>query len=295
MASLLALTAAAAFALAAALQQKGALGLGEVSFTHPKSILRLAGEKAWLCGTAALLVGYAFQAVALDHGRLSVVQPLLVTTIVFALPLGYILTGQHVGLREAVGAGVVVAGLAVFTIVGDPAGGKDNAPADEWAIATAIVVGLSVTLVLLGGRGTLARKAGLYGAAAGMLYGLSASLCKPTMEILDADGLGSMLSGWEFYAFAIAGIAAFLVQQVSLGTGRLAPSVATTSVMNPIVSVFAGILILDETLSEPTWQKVVAWIGLALALWGAITISLAREPGADQVTPGERAEATAPA
>jgi drug/metabolite transporter (DMT)-like permease len=282
-AAFLALMAAASFALAATLQQKGALGLGEVSFMHPKSLLRLVGERAWLYGTAALLVGYVFQAGALDDGRLSVVQPLLVTTIVFALPLGYFLTGQHVGQREIIGAAVVVVGLAVFTLVGDPAGGKDNAP--------------GVALMFLGGRGTLARKAGLYGAAAGMLYGLSASLCKPTIEILDADGLGSMLSSWEFYAFAGAGIAAFLVQQVSLGTGRLAPSVATTSVMNPIVSVFAGVLLLDETLSEPTWHKVVAWIGLALALWGAIAISLAREPDGetDQLETAERAEATAPA
>ena len=297
MAAFLALMAAASFALAATLQQKGALGLGEVSFMHPKSLLRLVGERAWLYGTAALLVGYVFQAGALDDGRLSVVQPLLVTTIVFALPLGYFLTGQHVGQREIVGAAVVVVGLAVFTLVGDPAGGKDNAPGGEWAIATAIVVAVSVALMVLGGRGTLARKAGLYGAAAGMLYGLSASLCKPSMEIFDADGLGAMLSSWELYAFAGAGIAAFLVQQVSLGTGRLAPSVATTSVMNPIVSVFAGILLLDETLSEPTWHKVAAWIGLALAFWGAITISLAREPGSetDQLEPPERAEATAPA
>jgi drug/metabolite transporter (DMT)-like permease len=296
-ADLLALLAAVCFALAATLQQKGALGLGDVSLAHPKSLLRLAGERMWLYGTAALLVGYVFQAAALDRGRLSVVQPLLVTTIVFALPLGYFLTGQHVGSREVVGAIVVVLGLVLFTVVGDPAGGRDNAPGWEWAIVAVVVGGLSVGLVLLGGSGTLARKAGLYGAAAGMLYGLSASLCKPTMEILDANNVGTMLTSWEFYAFALAGIAAFVVQQVSLGTGRLAPSVATTSVMNPVVSVIVGILLLEETLSEPTWHKVLAWVGLGLALWGAIAISLAREPDGevDPSTPGEAPGATVPA
>ena len=66
----------------------------------------------WLLGTAALLVGYVLQAAALDRGRLAIIQPLLVMTIVFALPLGYFLTGQHVGRKEIAGAAVIVLGLA---------------------------------------------------------------------------------------------------------------------------------------------------------------------------------------
>jgi drug/metabolite transporter (DMT)-like permease len=296
MGATLALIAAFCFALAATLQQKGALGSGEVSFAHPKSLLRLAGQPVWLAGTAALLVGYCFQAGALDRGRLAVIQPLLVTTIVFALPLGYFLTHQRVGRREIFGAVLVVVGLAVFTVVGDPAGGDDNAPADEWAIAVAVVVTLSGLLLLLGGRGTLERKAGAYGAAAGLLYGLSASLCKPTIETFHDEGVAEMLANWEFYAFAAAGIAAFLIQQVSLGTGKLAPSVATTSVMNPIVSVLIGILLLNEILDEPGWHKLVAWLALGLALAGAVVISVAREgrgEGEPGVVAAEAAEASA--
>jgi drug/metabolite transporter (DMT)-like permease len=281
--TLLALVAAFCFALAATLQQKGALGVGGgVSFAHPKSLLRLGTQRTWLLGSGVLLVGYVFQAAALDRGRLSVVQPLLVTTIVFALPLGYYLTGQQVGRREIYGAVVVVAGLVAFTVVGDPAGGKANASGDEWAVATAIVVAISGLLLAYGGRGTLERKAGTYGAAAGLLYGLSASLCKPTVEMLNTDGIGGMLSAWEFWAFAAAGIGAFLIQQVSLGTGRLAPSVASTSVMNPIVSVLIGIVLLDETLSAPAWHKAVAWVGLGCALAGAVVISTAREGTGDR-------------
>jgi hypothetical protein len=144
----LAIIAAFCFALAATLQQKGAIGMGEVSLAHPKSLVRLAGQRTWLLGSLVLLVGYVFQAVALDEGRLSVIQPLLVTTIVFALPLGYYLTGQHVGRREILGAAVVVLGLAIFTAVGDPAGGNDSAPNDEWAIAIAVVTALTVLLLL---------------------------------------------------------------------------------------------------------------------------------------------------
>jgi len=276
-AEVVALVAAFFFALAATLQQKGALGMGEVSLGSPSSFVTLAKQKWWLFGTVALLAGYAFQAVALDHGRLAVIQPLLVTTIVFALPLGYLLTSQVIHRREVVGAGIVVLGLAVFTVVGKAAEGVDNAPASEWAIAVAIFGAISLALLYLGGRGPVARKAALYGACAGVLYGLSASLCKPTMEILDDSGLAGVLESWEFYAFAIAGIVAFVVQQVSLSTGNLAASVATVSVCNPLVSIVIGTLLLDERLAEPTRNKVVAYAGLGLALAGAAVISMATE------------------
>ncbi len=294
MAEVLAIVAAALFALAATLQQKGALGMGEVSLGSPSSFVQLAKQRVWLLGTIALLVAYAFQAAALDRGRLAVIQPLLVLTIVFALPLGYWLTSQRVGRTEVAGACVVVLGLALFTVIGEAAEGRDNAPANEWAIVTVLVVIASVALVVLGGRGSLGRKAGLYGAAAGILFGLSASLCKPTVEIFHDDGVASVLSSWEFYAFALAGIIAFVIQQVSLATGRLAASVAAVSVFNPLVSILIGTVLLQERLSEPTWHKVVAYSGLALALAGAIAISRATE-GANEAGSSDAGQSPLPA
>jgi uncharacterized membrane protein len=69
----------------------------------------------------------------------------------------------------------------------------------------------------------------------------------------------------------------FVLQQVSLGTGRLAPSVATVSVANPVVGILLGIVLLEERLSRPAWHVAVACIGLGLALVGAVFITLARE------------------
>jgi uncharacterized membrane protein len=292
-AEILAIVAAFFFALAATLQQKGALGMGEVSLGSPKSLLTLAKQPWWLAGTIALLCGYAFQAVALANGRLAVVQPLLVTTIVFALPLGYFFTAQAINRREILGAVVVVAGLAVFTGVGDAAEGNDNAPTREWAVAVLVFGLVAALLLVLGGKGSLVRKAGLYGACAGVLYGLSASLCKPTVEIFGDDGIGAVLTSWEAYAFAIAGVLAFVVQQVSLATGKLAASVATVSVCNPLVSIVIGTLLLDERLAEPTWHKVIAYCGLAGALLGAIVISLATEGEKEERTDGAAVPAPA--
>ena len=275
MAATLALFAAFLFALAATLQQKGALNLPTISLADPMSLIRLVGEKTWLIGTLALFTGYLFQAGALDRGRLSIIQPLLVTTVVFALPLGYFLTRQHVGRREVVGAAVIIIGLGLFVYFGDPAGGNENASNSQWAIAIALLSVLSV-LLLVFGSGDLSMKAATYGTVAGILFGLSSALTKPTLDYLH-ESVGTMLSHWECYALAVAGVLGFVLQQVSLGTGRLAPSVATVSVANPIVGILIGILLLDERLSRPGWHILLAVIGLSLALVGAVVISLARE------------------
>jgi drug/metabolite transporter (DMT)-like permease len=91
----------------------------------------------------------------------------------------------------------------------------------------------------------------------------------------------------------VAGVLGFVLQQVSLGTGRLAPSVATVSVANPLVGILIGVLLLDERFSRPTWHIVSALVGLGLALIGAVVISLAREAGKERAAPGETAPATA--
>ena len=281
MAATLALIAAFLFALAATLQQKGALNLPTISLADPMSLVRLAGEKMWLLGTIALFTGYLFQAGALDRGRLSIIQPLLVTTVVFALPLGYFLTKQHVGRREVLGAITIIIGLGLFVYFGDPAGGNENASNTQWAIAIGLLSLLSVVLLVFGGGGGLSMKAAVYGTVAGILFGLSSALTKPTLDFLH-ESVGTMLSHWECYALAVAGVLGFVLQQVSLGTGRLAPSVATVSVANPIVGILIGVLLLDERLSRPGWHVLLAVVGLSFALVGAVVISLAREGGDDE-------------
>src|SRR3954451_16397641 len=284
MTSVLAIGAAFLFAVAATLQQKGALALA-VAPDSFKSFARLAGQRWWLAGSAALLVGYLLQAIALDRGRLSIIQPLLVTTVVFALPLGYWLTDQAVSSREVVGAMVVVCGLASFAIVGDPAGGKENAPNDEWAIALLVITLVCAAFLVVGRGGTPATQATTYGIVAGILFGASACLVKPTTEFLH-DGVSEVLSHWELYAMAIAGVLAFVLHQVSLSGGFLTKAFASVSVANPLVSVLIGSLLFDERLQRPLGRVLLAEAGLVVAMIGAIVISSSSEPTAETAQPG---------
>ena len=77
---------------------------------------------------------------------------------------------------------------------------------------------------------------------------------------------------------AIGGLVGFYIQQLSLATGKLVTSVATVSVVNPVVSVLLGALVLQERLDrDPPWHAVVAVGALAVALLGAVVVASASE------------------
>jgi drug/metabolite transporter (DMT)-like permease len=292
MAALLAVLSAVWFALSAALQQRGQFTLARKG-TPVKGVAGLFGLLAvpiWLLGTAILLLGYATQGAALDRGKLVVVQPLMVTTIVWALPLGHWLTHQHVAPRQVLGAVVVVIGLALFVLVGDPDAGVDTAQTRSLLIAAAIIAATVVVLLLwLRTKSSPALRAAVLGICAGLLYGLSATFAKPVINDLHvsvADAAGA----WQTWALLGFGFIAFVVQQLSLATGQLAPAMAAVSVANPAVSVILGIALFDERLTRPAWHVLVAFAALLAALAGAVLITLANRetpmPGAG-TTPTE--------
>jgi drug/metabolite transporter (DMT)-like permease len=277
-ADLLALLAALLFALAAALQQREAAPVGGEGMS-PGFFLELVRRPIWLLGTATLIAGYVVQGAALGKGRLVVIQPLLVTTVVFALPLGIVLAHQVVTRRDWAAAAGVVAGLAAFIVFGQPAAGRDDAPGWEWAASLVAVSGLAAVLVLLGRRARPARRAAFLGGAAGVLFGISASLAKPVVEELGPDGLAAVLGDWRTYAMIATGAAAFYVQQGALATGQLAPAVASTSLANPVVSCIVGILVLEEGLAGGLARKGLAIAALAAAALCAAVLAQHEQTG----------------
>lgn len=276
MAAVLAIISAMLFALAAALQQRGQFalarkgkpveGLGE--------LFRLIAVPVWLLGTLMLLTGYATQGAALDRGKLVVVQPLLVTTIVWALPLGYWLTSQQVTRRQVLGALVVVVGLAMFVLVGDPDAGVNETSTRNLVLASAAISAVVVVLLIAGRRiSSPTVRAAVLGVCAGLLFGLSASFDKPVIDDLHVS-LEEAATAWTTWALLGFGFIAFLIQQLSLAAGQLAPAMAAVSVANPGVSVLLGILLYEERLTRPTWHVLVAGAALLAALAGAVIITL---------------------
>src|SRR4029079_3259227 len=180
----------------------------------------------WLAGIAIDGLGFVCQAIALTIGRLAVVQPLLVSALVFALTLGATITGQRVR-RIDIGAAVLVTGaLIAFLLITNPSGGRDDAPIHEWLIAGAIFAAVCTPLVLLARHAPPARRAALLGSAAGILFALTAALTKAVCDQI-ADGAFHPLIHWHIYVLGAVGYISLTFSQLALPTGAPAPAAAS--------------------------------------------------------------------
>jgi hypothetical protein len=285
----LALVAAFFFALGLVLQEKAASKQPAESVARG-FLVRLAHEPIWLLGLAMQGVGFVAQAIALGIGRMVLVQPLLVASIVFALPLGRLIEQRRITRSEILGAGLVTGGLAALLLVSRPSAGEDDASIRAWAVIGGAALGVAGLLFVLARGRTLAVRAGLLGSAGGILFGLAAALTKTTVSEFD-EGIGAVLGSWHVYALVSVSIAAFWLEQAALQTGALAAAVATTMAFDPLSSLVFGIALFDEALHESALGYTVSLLSLAIALVGLVV--LARAKGAE--APPRAAPAPAPA
>jgi drug/metabolite transporter (DMT)-like permease len=283
----LALVAAFLFAVGSVLQQRA--GLDEPSTGSSSGLLlRMARRPVWLGGILADALGFVAQAVALSVGRLAVVQPVLVSSVVFALPLGARFTGQRVRALDVAAALLVTGSLVAFLTVADPSGGRDDAPFGDWLIAGAAIGAVVVPLVVLARGRSPAPKAAFLGTATGMLFALSAALTKAVTDQI-GEGVLVPLGDWQLYALVVVGYLSMTLNQLALSTGSLAPAVATSMAFDPITSVVLGTTLLQESLHETPLGAAATVLSLAAALAGMALLARSESGPPAAKRPGELA------
>jgi drug/metabolite transporter (DMT)-like permease len=275
MAVILAFGSAAVFALGIVLQQRVVMDAPEAKEASAGLLFRLVQHPVWLGGIAAYGIAFGMQAAALGDGRLVVVQPILATTIVFALPLGVWLSAQRITRRDVIAAFVVTAGLAVFLVLADPSGGREDAPLGQWLVAGAVVIGVAAGLTVAGLARARALRAALLGTASGLLFGLVSALTKGAVEVLQDDGI-AVLANWHLYALIVLGFAGMTITQLSLGTGILPPAVATSSIFNPAASVVLGLTLFEERVHHSTGGRIGAVFALLAMFAGIAALALSK-------------------
>jgi drug/metabolite transporter (DMT)-like permease len=276
----LALAAALLFSLGTVLQQQVAQTASEEESQGAGFLLQLARRPRWLAGIASDGLGFVCQAGALAAGRLVVVQPILATSLVFALPLGARLNHRPVSRRAMAAAAAVTGGLAAFLVLADPSGGKDDATTAAWIVSFAIATVACGALVAAGRGRPAAPRAALIGSAAGILFGLSAALTKATVEELD-DGVVAVFRDWHLYALVVVGYVSMTLSQRSLQAGALAPAAATQMALDPVTSLLLGTLAFDETIHDTTAGLIAALAGVVVMIAGIVYLAAAQQ-SADQ-------------
>lgn len=296
-----ALGAALAYAAASVLQQReaeadtdtdrgGAVGGG----FH--LVLRLARRPIWLAGLGADAVGYGLQAIALGVGELLIVQPVLTSGILFALPAGAWWSGRRLSGTDFAWACVLATGLAAFLLLAGTDDGRDFASARAWLACAAIATPVLVVALVAGARSQGTRRAVLLAFATGALFGITAALTKASVVLVDDLGLGALRHA-EPYALVVLGGLGFVVNQRAFQAGSLTASLPTLTVVEPIVAAVIGVTMLHETV--PTdgaleWLSVAASVVAMIAATIALSRSAARHDMihehelADVLTRGER-------
>jgi drug/metabolite transporter (DMT)-like permease len=281
-AALLAVGAAFFIAIGDVIHQRSAHEVTDEPVSHVALFMRLLRDGQWWLGSLVSAAGFGLQAAALGFGSVLLVQALLVTSLLFALPIHARMTHRRVTRWEWTWAALLAASVAVIVTVGNPTAGHSRASLETWTAVIA-VLGPAMVLCVIGARiwsGPVS--AVLLALVSGALWGLFAVLTKGVVDRID-DGVWALLRTPELYAWALVAIAGTAWQQSSFRAGSLTASLPTMTVTEPVVGSVLGVVVLGETLrpGDTGWLTLI----VALSVMVVATAALARGEAATAEQP----------
>jgi len=271
-ATVLALLAGACFALSWALQHRAASAQPDHSVGDPRLLLKLLRRRGWLLGRLLAVAGVLAQAMALRHGALSAVQPLMLTGVVFAVPLSAWL--NHGSTPRGQLAAVVVgsAGLAAFLLATSPDEGTSKPGSADWAAVFAVCGGFVLLLLSVARRQRGPARATSVALATGTLFGLAAALLKADAVHLD-DGVLSLLTEWKVWAWVAVSVLALVLNQNAFQGTTLAAPLTSLVLSEPLVALAIGVGAFDERLHLAGPRLLLVGAGIAAMVAGVRRLS----------------------
>jgi drug/metabolite transporter (DMT)-like permease len=272
MAILFALLSALSNATTAVLQRLASVSQPEGlrGWRHAMALVR---DTRWLLGLLFLGGTFVFQAVALYFGQLAVVQPILVTELIFTLALRRFWMHDDIGGKTWTAAVMICAGLAAFLLAALPQEGHRVATVGDWVWALTTRGVAVAVLVALSRTGSPARRAALMGAAAALVWAIDAAFVKAATDLLSSSGWAALLVHWPLYGVIASGILGTVLLQAAFAIGPLSASQPAILIVDPLASIALGIELFGERLRTSAPALVVSIVGLIVMAVGVILIS----------------------
>ena len=270
---LLALASALAFAAATVGQYRATASTSDADVRSRRFVGQLLRNPRWIAATLGNAVGYGLQAAALGVGSVVVVEPILVTSLLFALPFGARLAHQRLPSTATVSALVLSVSLAGVVLLADGAGGLDRASYQSWLIVAVVATPVVAGCLIFAHTRSGSVRAGLLAIAAGVLAGVLAVLTKSVVDA-GAGGFVHLLGTGETYALVVVGLGGTYLQQLSFQAGALQASLPIMTVLEPTVAALLGLTLLHEQLR--TGGLRVTLLATAAVSMGVATVALAR-------------------
>jgi drug/metabolite transporter (DMT)-like permease len=270
---LLALSAATAYGVAAVLQHRAASRQPARLSMRAGLVARLVRDPVWVVANVLDAGGYALQFLALREGSLVVVEPLLVSSLVLALPFSAILGHERVSLAEALAATAVAAGLAGFLVGAGPGVGHPVAAPRPWlGLGAVVACGIGACAALARGRAPSRFAALSLAVGAGLALGCTAALTALTGRML-AGGIGHALTTWPLYGLLAAGGVALIATQSAFQAGPLRLSLPTLTVVQPLLAVGIGVVLFGERLAGGAAARALEVVSVAVMTVGVFVLA----------------------
>lgn len=266
-----ALAAGACFAVGGVLQQREASTRPQRESLTPKLLADLARDKVWLGGIGATAGSFLFKSIALSFGALTLVQPLIVSELIFAVPISVRRHHLRLGRREWAGILSVGGGLAIGILSASPSQGNPLPPLPLWGAALGGVVLLMSASLAIGRRLHGPARATLYALGAVGILAAQSALLAATVALFKQGVLAGFTS-WQPYAMAIASIAGLTLVQSAYQAGPLAASMPIMDTANPAISIAIGVAIFGESINTGVWHLAGTGLGLLLLLSGVVIV-----------------------
>ncbi len=248
-----AVAGAASFGLASAVQQRATKEVPTTGTLDPRLILDLIQRPVWVLGIVTVIVGLSLQLVALAFGPLVLVQPLLVTGVLFGAVFSALLAHRRVDRLIVLGSLGCVAGLSAFLLLAQPTDASTQLADDGW---TLLPLAITLAVLVVGCLAVAARFSGAVhvaalAAATGVLYGLTAGLMKVVTNQFRSGGFVEPFGHPVLYVVCAVGPMGFLLSQNTFQQGTLiAPALAIITIVDPLVGVAIGVSWLGEQINN---------------------------------------------
>jgi drug/metabolite transporter (DMT)-like permease len=258
-----ALLSAVCYAVAAVLQQREA---SRHDMHGLELIFSLLRRPRWWMAVTSTLAGATLHVVALRFGPLTLVQPLGVSALVMALPLGAWFGNRKVLRAEWAAAGAVVLGLLAVLTLAPRHVPPPTVPSTELAIAIGCCLGVLLLCVVV--SRLLPPKAAPVVRAVGSAacFGFASAMAR-----LVVAGVGPVLI--PLLACGFFAVTGMLMIQAAYRDGGLGAPLATCTIVDPVTASFVGIVLLGEHLRLGIAGGALGFAGLVLTIVGLTVLA----------------------
>lgn len=253
------------------LQQRAASRRPKKESLSFRLIVSLSRDRTWMLGLGTGAASYGFQALALAFGPLSIVQPLFLTELLFAVPYSVRSHRLRLHTREWAGVLSVPAGLAIGIYSARPQPGSALQPLASWAWAIAVVVAAAAVAVAAGRRVSGSPRSSLYALAGGAVMALQSAFLAATVALMAQRGVG-MFAAWQPYMLVVATAFGVLLIESAYQAGPLAASMPVIDAVEPSFAIAIGVTLFSEHIRTGGWNLAGTALGLVLFFAGIVAL-----------------------